>query len=143
MCYQEELKSRVIFFRLCFLFLKCLGHSGVGGGGHVVHVLTSRTVHNPCLNNGTSTCTCKLVPMHMQAQLLNDKLSQEWQGMSQRIQADVSARLTALHNQINSASSHHQLTGPSSKNDRVKVKKVSTRDAETLWGRVKRAFIHC
>ena len=54
---------------------------------------------------------------NLQAQLLSDKLYQEWHGMNQRMQADVSARLTALHNHINSVSSTHKLAVDSAKED--------------------------
>lgn len=54
---------------------------------------------------------------NLQAQLLSDKLYQEWHRTNQRMQADVSARLTALHNHINSVSSTHKLAGDSAKED--------------------------
>lgn len=59
-----------------------------------------------------------MVCTNLQAQLLSDKLFQEWHGMNQRMQADVSARLTALHNHINSVSSTHKLAVDSMKEDR-------------------------
>ena len=59
-----------------------------------------------------------MLHINSQAQLLSDRLYQEWHGMNQRMQADVSARLTALHNHINSVSSTHKLAVDSAKENR-------------------------
>ena len=53
----------------------------------------------------------------MQAQSLRDKLLQECEGMSHRMQADMSARITALHDHISSVSSTHNLAADSVKKD--------------------------
>ena len=51
--------------------------------------------------------------MYIQAELLNSKLRQDWLEMSQHVQADVSARMAALHNHISSVGSTHALASGS------------------------------
>ena len=52
---------------------------------------------------------------NIQVHLQNNKLLKEWQGMSERLQADVTARVRALHNHISSVTSSHQLPRGSDK----------------------------
>ena len=56
-----------------------------------------------------------IVYMLLQAQLLNSKLHQDMMEMGQRVQADVSTRIAALHNHISSVSSTQNLAAESVK----------------------------